>query len=86
MTNTRKEIGGWTIVSPEKVVRLGVIIENLHVDQLTRIWGDSEKQSEIRLQSFVSKDRFFEEIFTRGDMTYSFRYYTPKENRKRAGK
>lgn len=83
MSNSRKEIGGWIIIVPEKVVKLGLVCDNYKMHLLQSLWKQSEEQAAQRIWPFDAKDFFFEESYQRGEVTYSFRYYTPKENRRR---
>ncbi len=83
MKNDRKEIGGWVFTVPEKVIKLGLVCDNYKMNQLQRLWKEAEEQAVVRLKPFDPKDFFFEESYQKGELTYSFRYYTPKENRSR---
>lgn len=82
MPNLKKNIGGWEINVPEDVFRLGIIVDSTRAEAIPLMWKEAEAETIKRLTNLDPTLRFFEETYCRGDLTYSFRYYTPMTNRK----
>lgn len=82
MKNTLWEIGGWRMTEPELVVKLGFILDNYKISWLPRLWREAEAEAITRLPLFVKEDLFFQEEIAKGELVYSFRYYTPLSNRR----
>lgn len=83
MKNDFKEIGGWVFKVPENVLKLGLLLDAYKKPQLKEIWRNAEREAVHKLPLFNADDFFYEEIVEKGEMIYSFRYYTPIGNRHR---
>lgn len=81
MKNQKWEIGPWKLKNPELVVKLGFIIDDYKREWLPRLWREAEREALERMPMFEARELFHEEVLTKNDMIYSFRYYTPESNR-----
>lgn len=81
MKNTLWEIGGWRMTNPHIVVKLGFALDTYKLPKLKELWKVNEAEAKKRLGKFDAKDLFHEETMTVGELTYSFRWYTPASNR-----
>lgn len=81
MKKDERFIGGYEITNRELVLRLGFVLDNYKKSWLPRLWKEAEDEALARIPTFKSEELFFQEDFDKGDMFYSFRYYTPESNR-----
>lgn len=80
MKNKRKEFDGVEVINPILVIKLGLIFDNYKYDQLDGLWKECEKAVIDKMPTFKADDILHQEEIKDGDIWYSFRYYTPKEN------
>lgn len=66
---------------PELVVKLGFVLEHYKKTWLPRLWLEAEAEALARMPTFKASDFFYQEEIEKGEMLYSFRYYTPESNR-----
>lgn len=85
MKNEKEEIGGWFIIVPAKVVKLGLVLDKYKQPTLPQLWKEAEARAKACMRGFAAEDLFHEELAPGQDaeILYSFRYYTPVENRRR---
>lgn len=80
MQNEKWQIGDYRIVNTELVVKLGFILERYKISWLPRLWNEAEAEALTRMPLFVKENLFHQEEIDKGEMVYSFRYYTPASN------
>lgn len=85
MKNQKWEIGGWRMANPETVIKLGFVLDSYKKPQLEQLWKVAEGEAKERMPLFEAGDFFFQEEIPKGDLLYSFRYYTPANNRVKIG-
>jgi len=79
--NKEKVIGGFEFKEPELVIRVGFVLDAYKKSWLPRLWKEAEDEMLARMPTFKASDFFFQEDIDKGEMVYSFRYYTPESNR-----
>lgn len=75
------EIGGHRILDLELVVKLGVICRVEESGERHRLWNDRETEAYQRIPGFHPILFFYGEEYIKGELHFSFRYYTPFSNR-----
>ena len=83
MKNDLKQIGSWKIHKPELVVKGGLVFDAYKLPHLNELWKESERQLKKAMPTLNTDDFFHQEELTKpGEKVwYSFRYYTPANNR-----
>lgn len=80
--NSKKDIiGNWKIKVPAKVIKLGVVADRDKQETLQSIWQRAEDAAVKVIYPFRAVDCFHEENSFDEERVFSFRYYTPPENR-----
>lgn len=87
MKETRTQFGSVTVLDPEAVVKLGMVIDNYKMAKASDLWKEAEKKAKEQLSGFDPKLYFFAEQAPYGPdhpgITCLFRYYTAYSNRRK---
>lgn len=86
MSVKRLQYGRIIVIDPDKVTKLGLVIDNWQIHTAHHLWAEHERVSKMALAhlNFNPIDIFYSENFPYEGkpMTNFFRYYTPIDNRR----
>lgn len=76
-------VGSWKIKDKKKMVKMGFVLDSYKLPNLSKLWEEAERKALTQMPTLNLEHRFFQEDKTSedGKIIYSFRYYTPPENR-----